>query len=44
MRSGGFGIEPAEPMVFGKETGRARSSWIEVVLEVEVGPAEVVDR
>ena len=44
MRSGGFPVDPAEPMAFSNETGRARGSWVEVVLEVEVGPAEVVDR
>ena len=43
MRSGGIRVEAAQPMIFSKQTGRARGSWIEVVLEVEVGPAEVVD-
>jgi hypothetical protein len=40
----GLGIEATEPAVLRHQTGRARGSRIEMILEIQVGPAEVVYR
>jgi hypothetical protein len=40
----GFGIEPPQPGVCRHQPRGARGGRIEVVLEVQVGPAEVIDR
>src|SRR5215213_5361836 len=42
--SGGLDVEPAQPAVGADQACRARGGWIEMVLEIQIGPAEVVNR
>ena len=44
MRAHRLGIEPAQPRVVRHQTGRARGRRVEVILQIQIGPAEIVNR
>jgi hypothetical protein len=44
VRLHGLGVEPAETRVLRHQSGRARGRRVEMVLQIQIGPAEIVDR